>query len=137
MSEIVRFTIDTPPRTKKNHQQIRFNKKTGRRFVSQSDAYKAFQAAAMMLIPEEARLGIDSPVNVQALYYMPTRRVVDLVNLHEALHDVLKDAGVVADDNSRIIAATDGSRVLYDKERPRTEVIITSMGDEKGGTIQN
>lgn len=65
---------------------------------------------------------INSPVNVKAIYYMPTRRKVDLCNLHEALCDVLVRHGVVCDDNSKIIAAMDGSRVEYDKLNPRTEV---------------
>lgn len=35
--------------------------------------------------------------------------------------------GVVIDDNSKIIATMDGSRVEYDKENPRTEVIISEV----------
>lgn len=58
---------------------------------------------------------------------MPTRRRVDLCNLHEALCDVLVKFGVVQDDNCKIIASMDGSRVLYDKENPRTEVYIEKV----------
>lgn len=82
-----------------------------------------------MLIPNTARLGIDYPVNIKMLFYMETRRRVDLSNLLEAADDVLVDAGVIADDNSGIVAAHDGSRVLYDKEHPRTEVTITRLED--------
>jgi len=32
---------------------------------------------------------ITRPINIKAIYYMPTRRVVDITNLHSALHDVL------------------------------------------------
>jgi len=52
---------------------------------------------------------------------------VDLTNLHEALHDILVKCEVLEDDNCKIIAATDGSRVMYDKDNPRTEVVITAM----------
>jgi Holliday junction resolvase RusA-like endonuclease len=55
---------------------------------------------------------------------MPTRRKVDLVNLLEATHDILVKYEVLADDNSGIIYSVDGSRVMYDKENPRTEVEI-------------
>lgn len=72
--------------------------------------------------------GINGMVNIKALYYMPTRRRVDLCNLHEALCDVLVKYGVIADDNSNIVASMDGSRVLYDKENPRTEVEIEEIG---------
>ena len=39
--------------------------------------------------------------------------------------------GVLKDDNSEIITSHDGSRVLYDKDNPRTEVTIRFL--EKGG----
>lgn len=124
---VIRFTIDTPPRSKKNSQKIVMNKKTGRPFIMYSDAYKAYRKAALMLIPAEARQHIEYAVNVKALFFMETRRRVDLNNLTEALCDVLVEAGVVGDDNSNIVAGMDGSRVLYDREHPRTEVTITRM----------
>jgi Holliday junction resolvase RusA-like endonuclease len=58
---------------------------------------------------------------------MPTQRRVDLVNLIEALQDVLVKAGVLADDNSSIVVSTDGSRVALDRRNPRTEVEITPL----------
>lgn len=69
---------------------------------------------------------IDVPVNVKAVYYMPTHRRVDLCNLHEALCDILVHYNIIEDDNCKIIETMDGSIVKYDKFRPRTEVTITS-----------
>lgn len=127
MMNELRFSIDLPPRSKKNSMQILVNPKTHRPFISPSSAYKAYRKAALMLIPNDVRQGIDYPVNVQCVYYMETRRRVDMCNLIEATLDVLVDAGVLADDNSNIVAGHDGSRVLYDKEHPRTEVTITRL----------
>ena len=124
---MIHFTIDLAPRSKKNSMQILINPRTRRPFVAPSSAYKAYRKAALMLIPAEARQGIDYAVNVKAVFRMPTRRRVDLVNLEEALLDVLVDAGVLADDNSNIVAGHDGSRVEYDKEHPSTVVTITRM----------
>jgi Holliday junction resolvase RusA-like endonuclease len=67
---------------------------------------------------------IEQPVNVKCLYYMPTRRRVDLVNLEESTLDILVKYGILADDNSNIVVSMDGSRVLYSKENPRTEIEI-------------
>ncbi|PID82024.1 MAG: hypothetical protein CSB16_03440 [Clostridiales bacterium] len=67
---------------------------------------------------------IDYPVNVKSVYYRATRHKVDLNNLHSALHDCLVKAGVLEDDNYKIIASTDGSRVEIDKENPRVEIEI-------------
>lgn len=130
MMEPIAFTINIQPRTKKNSQQILINHRTGRPFITPSSAYKAYQKAALMCIPPQARKGIDYPVNVRCIYYMGTRRRCDLNNLLEATADVLVDAGVLADDNSQIVAGHDGSRVLYDKDHPRTEITITRMDDD-------
>lgn len=127
MAGVITFTIDLPPRSKKNSMQICMNPKTKRPFITPSSAYKAYRKAALMLIPAEARQGIDAPANVKCVYYMPTRRRVDLCNLIEATCDVLVDAGVLADDNSNIVAGHDGSRVDYDHDHPRTEVTITIL----------
>jgi Holliday junction resolvase RusA-like endonuclease len=60
---------------------------------------------------------------------MPTKRRVDLVNLLEATCDVLVKYKVISDDNSRVVASHDGSRVFYDKENPRTEIFIEEFSD--------
>ena len=62
---------------------------------------------------------------------MPTRRKVDLTNLLEACHDTLVAAKILADDNNTIIASVDGSRVMYDKANPRTEIFIEEMPDDE------
>ena len=48
-------------------------------------------------------------------------------NLIEATCDILVTAGVLADDNSRIVAAHDGSRVELDRKQPRVEIEIEEM----------
>ena len=120
----ISMTIPLVPITKKNSQRIVINRKTGRPFIVPSDKYKEYERDAGYFLKRKGEL-IEEPVNVQALYYMPTRRRVDLINLHEALHDILVHYEVLKDDDSRIIVSTDGSRVLYDKDHPRSEVIIT------------
>jgi Holliday junction resolvase RusA-like endonuclease len=117
----MKFTIPLPPITKKNSQQIITCK--GRPMIIPSKQYKEYEKNCKIFLPHGDP--IDKPVNVKALYYMPTRRRVDLTNLESALMDVLVHHGVLADDNSNIVVSTDGSRVLYDKENPRTEVEIT------------
>ncbi|MGX8701540.1 RusA family crossover junction endodeoxyribonuclease [Caproiciproducens sp.] len=125
----MKFTISIAPVTKKNHQQIRRNHKTGKPFIAQSDQYIAYENACLMFISSRYKLNIDCPVNLCAKFFMPSQRRVDLVNLIEAIQDVLVKAHVLADDNCKIVVTTDGSRVLYDKDRPRTEVTITEVGN--------
>ena len=58
---------------------------------------------------------------------MPTRHRVDLTNLLNATNDILVKAGVLEDDNCKIVVSHDGSRVFYDKENPRVEIEITEV----------
>lgn len=124
------FTIPLPPVSKKNSQRIVMNQKTGRPYIIPSKAYGEYEKMAGWFIDGDLRkLKISEPVNVKCLYYMPTRRRVDLVNLLEATDDVLVKYGVLEDDNSGVVASHDGSRVLYDKEKPRTVITITFYND--------
>ena len=34
---------------------------------------------------------------------------------------------ILADDNRDVVASIDGSRVFYDKENPRVEILITPL----------
>lgn len=121
----LQFTVELPPVSKKNSQQILKNPKTGRPFIMPSKKYKDYEKKAMRFIPKGETIG--SPVNVKCLFYMPTRRQCDLVNMQEAILDVMVKAGLLADDNYKIVQSMDGSRVLYDKNAPRTEVYITEV----------
>lgn len=67
---------------------------------------------------------IDYGINLKCLYYMPTHHKVDLTNLQNATNDILVNAGVLADDNCKIVVSHDGSRVYYDKHNPRVEIYI-------------
>lgn len=115
----MKFTIPIEPRTKKNSQQLIIA--GGRPMIIPSKQYKAFEKDAIWFVPKSQ---IDYSVNVKALFYMKTKRRVDLVNLLEALDDVLVVGGCLIDDNCKIISSHDGSRVLYDKLNPRIEVEI-------------
>ena len=120
----VQITLAGQPITKKNSQQII---KVGRRtMIIPSPQYRQYEKDCLMQIPKSARLGITSAVNMQCKYYMPTRRRVDLCNLLEATCDVLVAAGVLEDDNCRIVASHDGSAVYHDKKNPRVEITLTS-----------
>lgn len=124
-----RGVIRGDPRTKKNSQQIVQNGK--RRRIVPSKAYAAYEQDALwQLKPQRPAEPISEPVNVCAVYYMATRRRVDIVNLLEATDDVLVRAGVLLDDHCGIVAGHDGSRVRCDRENPRVEVEIVRVGKD-------
>lgn len=125
----VHILIPIQPYTKKNSQRIFQRKKTDTNgvvkkvpFISPSEQYKRYEQDCMLFMRP---LGIEYPVNIQAHFYMNSRRRVDLTRLNEALHDALVHNGLLLEDNCKVIVSTDGSRVYYDKDNPRTEVLIT------------
>lgn len=120
-----KFIIPIPAKTKKNSQRIIYC--GGRPRIIQSKEYLEYEEQCY---PYLKPLQIDYPVNVKSVFYMPTRRRVDLSNLISACHDILVKYKVINDDNFRIIYSVDGSRVLYDKLNPRTEIEITKIVDK-------
>ena len=102
---ILSFVIPLDARTKKNSPQVfsRVNKQTGRVFtkVLPSKNYLQFEKDCLPFL--KGLPHITGPVNLQAVFYMKTRRNVDLVGLLQSIDDVLTTAGVLADDCRDII----------------------------------
>lgn len=122
---MIKLTIPLPPVTKKNSQRIVRNNRTGRYFLKPSIKFEQYQKEAGYFLG--VRKVEKYPVNIKCVFYMPTRRRVDLTNLLEAIDDILVHYGIIEDDDSLHLAGHDGSRVLYDNENPRTEIYITPI----------
>jgi len=117
---IYKAVIPLQPVTKKNHGRL-VKAKNGRLVMIPSKAYVDYEKKAKEYLPTVL---IEDEVNVSAKFYMQTRRRVDLVNLLQALCDTLVAAGVIVDDNCRIVGSFDDCKVLYDKDNPRTEIVL-------------
>lgn len=122
----LQFTIPLQPITKKNNGRIIKNKETGNCGFIPSEQYKRYEKDCKYFIPAHY---IKDPINVKAIFYMKTKGLVDLTNLNESLHDIMQEYNCIVDDDCKIIISTDGSRVMYDKDNPRTEVTIERIDD--------
>lgn len=123
----MKYILYGRPITKKNSQQII---KAGKyRKIIPSERYKIYEKDCLYQLKQKPRAE-GGPWNMRCVYYMPTRHRVDLVNLLEATCDILVEAGIIEDDNSKIIASHDGSRVKYDKANPRVEITLTEVSDD-------
>lgn len=125
--ESLRLIILGNPATKKNSQQIYRNAKTGKSFITQSKRYKEYAKTFLWQVPYQAKININYPVNLKCIYYRQTKHRVDLVNLLNATNDLLVEAGVLEDDNCKIVFSHDGSEVRWDKDNPRVEIEITEV----------
>ena len=128
----MKLTLYGNPVTKKNSQRIlykftKFGRKTP--FIAPIKAYVDYETDCLRQI-KRPHSPISARVNVRCVYYMKTARRVDLANLIEATTDILVKAHVLEDDNSKIVAAHDGSRVELDRKNPRVEIEIEEMEDD-------
>ncbi len=114
----MKLTLYGDPRTKKNSARI-LRMRSGAPFVAPSKAYVNYETECLRQI-KRPHSPISARVNVRCVYYMKTARRVDLANL-------LVKARVLEDDNSKIVAAHDGSRVELGRKSPRVEIEIEEM----------
>ena len=102
-----------------------------KQFIRQGKAGDAYSFYAQQYLYPKPSEPIHRPVRICYKCYMKTRRKVDGLNLCAAADDLLVAAGILHDDNSQIVCNHDGSRVLYVKENPRTEIYIYEYEEEK------
>ena len=115
------------PITKKNSQQIIYNRRTKKRQVVQSEYYQAYEEACLWHL-KKYRFKYTGPVWVTARYWMPNKRSwPDLMGLLQAA-DILEVAGII--ENDRDIVSLDGSEIVgVDKENPRAEIEIREVSE--------
>ena len=136
---ILKMTIPIPPVTKKNSKSafvVPWTRKDGtkgqRAIIANGKTYTQYVKDVVFMLHADNRGNkdpISEKINIEAHYYMQTRRRVDKTNLESCLCDVLTDFCILADDNCTIVVGTDGSRVHVDPENPRTEIIITRLDE--------
>lgn len=118
------YTVTGNPIVKKNTQKV--IRRGGRTFVVYSAQYRgwlnnAIDELALQKRPDQP---IDYPIILVCKFFMQTLRVVDLSALYEGIQDTLVKMEILKDDNFNIIIGHDGSRVLLDRNNPRTEITI-------------
>lgn len=136
MREIVRYTINICPTSKKNHQQLvgigatcpKCGKKE-RMLPIQSKQYLQYEKDCAWFLNPKPTKPIDFPVNICCTFYMKTKRRVDGLNLLAAIDDILVKHKILEDDSRDQVCSHDGSRVYYDKTNPRVEIVITTVDD--------
>lgn len=122
---MIKFTLPIRPVTKKNSGQI--ITVGGFPRLIPSKQYLQFEKDCQPYFKQVLnQIGqIDYPINLQAVFYVETKRRIDLPNLLNAVDDAMVKSELILDDNRDIIASHDGSRVYHDKFNPRIEIEIT------------
>ncbi len=121
--------IPINPRSKKNSQQIIFNKKTKRAMVVQNKNYTQFEKDCKPFIPKLDK-PIDFPINLCCKFYVCDARKRDIANYLEAIQDILVKYGVLADDNYNIVASLNGCSMEINRDYPHCDIIISKIKEE-------
>jgi len=122
----MKITIPITPRSKKNSQEIVFNRKTGHRMVIQNKKYTEFEKECKKYIPN-IDTPIDYPINLQCKFYVPDARKRDIANYLEAIQDILVKYKVLSDDNYNIVSSLNGCSMEIDRENSRIEINIEKI----------
>lgn len=132
---IAEFTVPLAPVTKKNHSRIvtygkrcpTCNKGSITRLLP-SKPYEQYETKIVRYLNAARKdIGgtITCPINLKCIFYCDSRRQSDLAGHLQSIQDLLVKYKIIEDDCRDIVASTDGSAVLYDKQNPRTEIMIT------------
>ena len=131
---IFSYTLYGDPPSKKNSKQLIYNKRTHKPVIVGSKKFQRWYKQVIKQVKNDRvpKLHINDMVNAKMLIYRKDRRggPGDVNNFVQAPLDLLRDIGVIDDDNRDIVYSTDGSRLFYDKENPRIEIelAITEEG---------
>lgn len=118
--------IDANPRSKKNSQEIVFNRKTGRRMVIQNKRYSDFEKDCKKFMPILPK-PIDYPINLSCHFFVCDARKRDIANYLEAIQDILVKYNVLLDDNYNIVASLNDCSMSIDRDYPHIEITISKI----------
>jgi len=125
---MARLVLPGRPMSKKNHEQIIRNARSGKPGIIQSPQYQKYEEACLWYLLSFRAPRFAGPVQVRVEYWMPDRRSwPDLLGLEQATADILERAHILRND--RDIVSWDGSRIAgVDKDNPRAAIEIEEEG---------
>lgn len=106
----------------KNGKSIVVNKRTGKPFIVSNEKVRAWKLMTAYDIPVAAR--VEGEVEISLKFWNKDARKRDLDNMMTSVLDLLKNNGVIEDDNCFIVKKLSGEFMGVDKENPRVEVEI-------------
>lgn len=110
----IKIEIPLLARPKKNSQSIIYNPRTKKPMIVQSKRYKEFERDCGYFLKRYA-MNINTPINLKCEFIVPDKRKRDIVNLLNAIQDILVKYQVIEDDNYNIVSSVDGSKIIYKK----------------------
>jgi Holliday junction resolvase RusA-like endonuclease len=118
-----KLTIKGSVPSLKNQKQIFVNKRTGKPFITSSQASKVWTEDALWQLKGQKPI-TEYPVTVAMTFYFKGKHSKDLDNCTTSVLDVLVTAGILEDDDCFHVDNLEISFGGIDKEDARVEVVI-------------
>lgn len=122
------FPNPVPP--KKNSKQIFTNRSTGKPFITASKRYKEWESTELQNL-EKHNLQIISPCRMTLTFFPPNRRAYDMGNKRESIQDLLVKAGILEEDNFKILQQSTDSVKPVNKDKPGVHVLLETLNSEE------
>ena len=120
------WTLVIPSTPESNNRLLRMDYHERQRLVTE-------WRVKVGLLAKVQRVRFEGPVALDVVFYFRDRRSRDLLNfaagLDKQIVDALTDVGIIKDDNGANIPDI-RLRYRVDRERPRTEVMLTAIGSQ-------
>ncbi len=113
-------------KAKKNNKTMAVNKRTGKMFpMTDPKTTEYIKDAVQQLKDQFAGYKISNyPINVQMVFFYPTKHRKDIDNSMSTILDCMKTAGVIEDDDVEHVNELYAFFGGYDKENPRVEILL-------------
>jgi Holliday junction resolvase RusA-like endonuclease len=117
---------------KKNSYRHFWHRYTNKMITTVSANYSSWHKDAMKQLGcfsangkgKKSTEAIDCQVILKCHFYNYDNRTRDVSNFLEGIQDLLVEAGILKDDNFKIVIGHDGTRMFVDKSSPRMEFWI-------------
>lgn len=124
----ITLTGQTP--AQKNSKQMALNRKTGAMFPVSNPIVKRWQTAVAKELAMLYKIGFktwEGRVSINYMFYVQDNRRRDIDNMIASVNDALVKAGIITDDSWQCLKIGEADAQI-DKDNPRAELVITSLG---------
>lgn len=120
-----KITIYGQVPAQKNSKQIAYNPRTRKPFIMTNSRVKEWQMSASVDLLKASFVA--GPVEINMKFWNIDARKRDVDNMIISILDLLKNNGVIEDDNCFIVRKVSGEFAGVDKANPRAEICVKAF----------
>lgn len=109
----------------KNNKRVVYNRRTGKPFIISDAKVKNWQAKGFVQLKSVSP--VVGAVEIEMVFYNKDKRKRDIDNMLTSVLDLLKNSGIIEDDNCFIVQKLSARFGGVDKINPRAEVSIITL----------